>query len=129
MVPTSEEIMALSELWLDTVKTHDPSAVTELYAPYGVLVGTVAQRIKQGHEDIEGYFDMFLAKDGLTGTYQSHLIQTFNNWAIDSGTYTFEWVEEGKSVIVPARFTFVYEKSDYDRGWRIANHHSSELPL
>jgi uncharacterized protein (TIGR02246 family) len=124
--PSPEEVKALSDHWLATVCKHDPAEVVRLYAPDGVLVGTVAQRIKQGRADIKTYFDMFLAKPGLCGEYQSHLVQSYPGWAVDSGTYTFQWLEGGSPKVVPARFTFVYRHTP--DGWKIANHHSSALP-
>jgi uncharacterized protein (TIGR02246 family) len=117
---------ALSQRWLDTVCHHNPAAVTALYAEDAVLVGTVAQKIKQGRPAIKTYFDKFLAKKDLCGRFTAHLVQAYPGWAIHSGTYVFEWVEGGKRVVVPARFTFVWVATK--DGWKIANHHSSALP-
>lgn len=124
--PSDAEVMGWSDEWIQTVCRHNPNEVILRYAEDGVLVGTVAQKIKQGRAEIKTYFDMFLAKKDLCGTYTSHLVQAYDDWAIDSGTYTFTWKEGGKQVVVPARFTFVYRKTD--EGWKIANHHSSALP-
>lgn len=124
--PSAAEVAALTQNWLDTVCSHNPAAVTALYAPDGVLVGTVAERIKRGRPDIRTYFDMFLAKEGLCGQVTSDTVQSFPGWAIHSGMYTFAWTENCEPTTVPARFTFVYVQTPY--GWRIANHHSSALP-
>jgi uncharacterized protein (TIGR02246 family) len=118
--------VALSQHWLAAVCQHDPAAVAALYAPNGVLVGTVAQRIKQGRADIQGYFVRFLAKTGLCGRFTSHLVQPYPGWTIHSGTYVFEWSERGRRITVPARYTFVWVQTP--EGWKIANHHSSALP-
>jgi len=120
------DFSALSEQWMRAVCAHDVARVVRTYARNGVLVGTVAQRIKVGRADIKLYFDRFLAKNGVRGRFDSHLIQPYDGWGIHSGTYTFVWVEGGRSVVVPARYTFVW--TDTPEGWRIANHHSSALP-
>jgi uncharacterized protein (TIGR02246 family) len=133
------DVRALGEQWMSAVCSRDPNAVVRLYAPDAVLVGTVAQRIKQSRADIRTYFERFLAKDGLCGQFDSHLTQTFpstnHTWSspqgqphmvIHSGTYTFAWRVGQRMTKVPARFTFVWVK--LPEGWRIANHHSSVLP-
>jgi uncharacterized protein (TIGR02246 family) len=122
----NEEIIALGELWLQTVCGHDPAAVTALYAPDAVLVGTVAQTVKQGQREIKKYFNTFLTKENLCGEFQTHVLQRYRGWAIDSGLYVFQWEEDGVRTTLPARFSFVYRKTPH--GWKIANHHSSALP-
>lgn len=119
-------LVALSAAWMSAVCAHDVRQVVSMYAADGVLVGTVAQRIKQGRPDIKLYFDRFLAKPGLCGRFDSHLLQNYAGWGIHSGTYTFAWTENGRPVVVPARYTFVWKGTP--EGWRIANHHSSALP-
>ena len=120
---SESQVRALSTNWLQTVCTHNPAAVVSLYAKDGVLVGTVAQRIKQGRADIKTYFDMFLAKPNLCGVfYGPDVVQSSKGYAIHSGTYLFSFAGQE----VPARFTFVYCWTP--QGWKIANHHSSALP-
>ena len=116
----------LTRFWLQTVCSRDPLAVANLYAPDGILVGTVAQRIKQTPAEIKTYFDTFLAKKGICGNITSTLTQEYPGLAIDTGTYTFSWTENGEVVQVPARYTFVWRKTA--KGWKIVNHHSSALP-
>jgi len=125
-VLTSHRVHDLTRMWLQTVCTRNPVAVANLYAPDGILVGTVAQRIKQTPAEIETYFDTFLAKQGICGNITSTLTQEYPGWAIDTGTYTFSWQENGKVVEVPARYTFVWKRTP--KGWKIVNHHSSALP-
>ena len=124
--PAPQSILNLGAEWLQAVCSHDPNRVVSLYAQDGVLVGTVAQRIKHGRADIKTYFDTFLTKTDLCGAFDSHLVQVYPGWAINSGTYTFRWQENGAEEVVPARYTFVYRQTS--EGWKIANHHSSALP-
>ena len=53
-------------------------------------------------------------------------MQRHLDWGIHTGTYTFKWYEDGRQVVVPARYTIVWTMTP--DGWRITNHHSSALP-
>jgi len=46
--------------------------------------------------------------------------------ALVSGLYTFRVNEGGAPVVIPARYSFVYEKDDGK--WMIVEHHSSKVP-
>ena len=120
------QVRELTRHWLAAVCAHNPAAVAALYASDGILVGTVAQRIKQGPREIKTYFNTFLSNEGICGNITSSITQEYPGVVIDTGTYTFEWTENGKRIQVPARYTFVWRKTP--KGWKIANHHSSALP-
>ena len=78
--------------WLKTVCAGNPAAVVALYAPDGILIGTVAQKIKCGRRAIRGYFDMFLKKPNLCGVIHETIYQhPAPGVCIASGTYTFSW--------------------------------------
>ena len=124
--PKAGAIKSLTQNWVDTVCTHNPQAVVDLYAPQGVLIGTVAKRIKIGREQIKTYFDTFLQKPQLCGVIEEDHVQSFAGWAIHSGVYTFSWVEKGQPTSLAARFSFVWKH--LPTGWKIENHHSSAVP-
>jgi hypothetical protein len=48
------------------------------------------------------------------------------NNAINTGLYTFTLTENGVQQQVPARYTFVYRRTNGE--WLIVNHHSSVVP-
>jgi len=112
--------------WLNTVCQHNPQAVVDLYAPDGVLVGTIAEDIKKGRQEIIQYFNMFLEKKPC-GIITSITTQNYGNYAIADGTYDFTLIgDSGEKEVVPARFTFVLRRN---KGvWQIATHHSSSQP-
>ena len=112
--------------WVDTVCTHNPQAIVDLYAPDGVLVGTIAENIKKGRNEIIQYFNMFVEKKPC-GIITSINTQRYGNYAIADGTYDFTLMgDEGEKEVVPARFTFVLRRN---KGvWQIATHHSSAQP-
>jgi len=51
---------------------------------------------------------------------------SYGHTAINTGYYTFSYVKDGETKTIPARYSFVYVKSD--RGWLIVDHHSSAMP-
>jgi len=53
-------------------------------------------------------------------------IRVYGDMAINSGTYTFSEVRDGKPTSRPARFSFVYRHRD--GRWLIVDHHSSAVP-
>lgn len=124
---TPEKIRAVIQNWLDTVCKHNPTDIVSLYAPDGVLLGTVAESMKVGQDEIINYFKMFVEKEPC-GEITSMNVQNFgSDYAIADGTYTFRLTDDqGEVDIVPARFTFVVRK--IGGAWKIASHHSSAQP-
>jgi hypothetical protein len=66
-------------------------------------------------------------REGLNVRFDEQNIRILDtNTASNSGLYTFSFVQDGKIVEVPARYTFLYEKQDDQ--WLILEHHSSLRP-
>jgi uncharacterized protein (TIGR02246 family) len=116
---------AFVQHWLDTVCTHNPIAITNLYLTDGVLLGTVAENIKYGQGEIRSYFDMFVQKQPC-GVITSISSADYHGVSVVNGNYVFELNEGGTISQVPARFTFVLKQ--VGGGWRIDTHHSSAQP-
>jgi hypothetical protein len=53
-------------------------------------------------------------------------IRVYGNLAINTGTYTFSELRDGKEVVRPARFSFVFR--NVNGRWLIVDHHSSAMP-
>ena len=122
----NKPIIEYIQHWLDTVCKHNARDIVSLYADDGVLLGTVAEKIKRGHGEILQYFNMFVTKKPC-GEIDGYYVQDYGNIAIVDGTYTFELNNDyGGRDSVPARFTFVLRK--VGSGWKIATHHSSAQP-
>ena len=112
--------------WLETVSRHNPIDIVNLYAIDGVLLGTIANNIKKGRNQIIDYFNEFVKKKPF-GEITSILVQENEKIAIVDGTYTFQLRgKKGKVDFLPARFTFVLRNIDEE--WLIATHHSSKQP-
>ena len=122
----NDEIESALINWLNVLADGDPVKITDLYLEDGVLLGTVAEDIKQGHTAIQEYFDMFVTKNPI-GSVNSFILQNFGDICISDGTYTFELDgEEGGRESVAARYTYVWKK--INNKWMIATHHSSINP-
>ena len=119
---SENEITALFDDWNSALQTWDPKKVALLYETNAILSPTMSNKVRHNHEEIEDYFDHFLAK-GPVGRIDEANIRTFGQIAINSGIYTFSF-KDGTSV--PARFTFVYHRNG--ERWQIVEHHSSLMP-
>ena|SRR3990170_7150645 len=125
------DVRSAYNLWISKVTSAkgNGASVNELYADNAVLLATLdhvplimsSQRIK--------YFNKFTNKKDLNAKTDLLITQVITpEAAINSGTYTFSFInkKDGKTVTLPARFSFVYKKVG-DK-WLIINHHSSNLP-
>tara|TARA_R110000851_G_scaffold86327_5_gene187464 strand:+ start:13702 stop:14076 length:375 start_codon:yes stop_codon:yes gene_type:complete len=121
-----QPIIEYIQHWVDTVCKHNARDIVNLYAPDGILLGTVAENIKDGQTEIMEYFDMFVTKKPC-GVIDTYYVQEYGDIAIVDGTYTFELNDDyGSRDSVPARYTFVLRKVNGE--WKIATHHSSVNP-
>jgi len=78
-------------------------------------------------QSLRDYFvAAFKALPGLKVTFGDQLIRVYGNTAVNTGYYTFSYVQNGESKIFPARYSFTYVKNG-DR-WMIVDHHSSAMP-
>lgn len=117
--------VALSN-WKDAVESRKLSAVMKLYDNDAVMIPTFAQSPLLKRSQIEEYFKVVLANDGVhVDILESHP-RILGDIAIDDGRYELSYTQEGEQVSIPARFTFVYQL-DGDK-WMIIDHHASQMP-
>ena len=112
--------------WRTAMGSGSAKNVVELYSPNAVLLATFDANPLVGHEPLMAYFKGLTALPKLSVKPQKTLVRIFGDVAIASGTYEFSYDKNGKTVTVPARFSFAY-KLDGDK-WKIIDHHSSALP-
>ena len=121
-----DPVSQLVKNWVNTLGTFNPEAVVNLYAPDGILLGTIAENIKVGRDEILTYFNMFVRKQPI-GMINTMYIQDFGSSKVADGIYTFTLTDSlGKKTEVIARYTFVF--TQYMDEWKIASHHSSKQP-
>lgn len=122
-----EQIAAATRAWADAMTRHDIEAVLALYDSEAVLWGTRSPTLRDTPATVRQYFNI-LSK--VPPSYKAVLdeqrIRIYGDIAINTGRYTFSEIREGKEIIRPARFSFVYR----NRGgrWLIVDHHSSAVP-
>uniref|UniRef100_A0A7S2QTK9 Calcium/calmodulin-dependent protein kinase II association-domain domain-containing protein n=1 Tax=Chlamydomonas chlamydogama TaxID=225041 RepID=A0A7S2QTK9_9CHLO len=131
----SDKIDAAAELakvrgqfdrWNAALQTRDPKKVAALYAPDGVLLPTVSNKVRTTPEEIENYFTQFLQLQPFGTINESDVRLLTSETAIHSGVYTFQLNKNGFPAKVQARFSFTYKKIDGQ--WLIIDHHSSGMP-
>ncbi|WP_239171652.1 SgcJ/EcaC family oxidoreductase [Vibrio sp. Of14-4] len=116
------EILDLFQRWNDALQTGDPKLVSILYTQDAILLPTISNVVRHNHQEIEDYFDIFLQRKPV-GTIDEYNIRIIGNIAINSGIYSFSFMDTS---VVQARFTFVYRW--YGNQWLIIEHHSSSMP-
>ncbi|MFD1811679.1 SgcJ/EcaC family oxidoreductase [Rhodococcus gannanensis] len=124
--PSNEDVAGLLAEWNDALATGDPETVAALYAPDAVLIPTVSNEIRTGHDAIVAYFTDFLPRRPSAVVEQSVITALDTDHVIDSGVYRFTLHDGNEVSTVDARYSFVYEKQGDD--WLIVNHHSSAMP-
>ncbi len=127
------EVLATTRVWLQTVTSGKPTAAAEtaaLYAPDGVLWGTVSEQLRVNPKEIRDYFEFFAGLPGLRVAAYQPYVRVFGDTAINDGYYVFAWRgPDGKELQKHARYSFVYRKDAARKeGWVIVDHHSSLLP-
>jgi uncharacterized protein (TIGR02246 family) len=124
--PTQEQIAALFDDWNAALATGDPEQVADLYAPDAVLLPTVSPQIRTTRAEIVDYFAHLLTSKPQAEITREVITVLDRDDAINTGLYTFTLTRDGVVQQVPARYTFVYQRTD--GVWRIINHHSSVVP-
>jgi uncharacterized protein (TIGR02246 family) len=126
---TEEDIEALFDDWNDALQTMDPEKVADMYAEGSVLLPTISNEIRVDREGKVDYFEHFLQKHPY-GTVIESVVRFVggDKAAVHSGIYEFNLTNpDGTFSIVPARFSYTYEKGE-DGKWLIVDHHSSQMP-
>ena len=122
-----DEVAAATAAWAQALGEDDPDKVLPLYSSDAVLWGTLSPKLGSDPAALRDYFvAAFKALPGLKVTFGDQLIRVYGNTAVNTGYYTFSYVQNGESKIFPARYSFTYFKNG-DR-WMIVDHHSSAMP-
>ncbi len=123
--PSAAGVMQAGQTWANAVDARNAQQITALYDSHAYLYATF-QNMLDNKKDIYKYFVKLAANQDLKVNFNKEHIRLYGDTAINSGLYTFSYVDHGKQVVVPARYTFVYTYTP--AGWLIVDHHSSVLP-
>jgi uncharacterized protein (TIGR02246 family) len=122
------DVEAATARWIEAFNRRDAGAISALYAPDAVFLGTSSPVLRDSPALVRDYFDGLarLPPDARQSVGE-HRVQLLGpDAAVSSGYYTLVRTEQGRRVESPARFTFVYQRRD--GRWLIVTHHSSVLP-
>ena len=122
-----EDVAAATQTWTAAMTAHDVERVVALYDAEAVLWGTRSPTLRDSPGAVREYFNILRT---VPPSYKAVLgeqrIRIYGDIAINTGTYTFSEIRDGKEIVRPARFSFVYRNSG--GRWLIVDHHSSAVP-
>lgn len=126
--PTNAEVMSWFDDWNAALATGDADKVAAEYTTDGVLLSTLSTDIREGRTEIAEYFENDFLPKNPQGVITESIIKVLDDdTVIHDGLYDFTVTgADGATSVVPARFTFVYEKEDGE--WLIKTQHSSAQP-
>lgn len=131
-VVKEHEVQAAYYEWVKEMMAAkgNPQKVINLYAHDAILLPTLSPKMKLNEkQELDAYFKNLTSYDQLTITTNKLVTRVMGNVAFNTGFYTFSYVaSDGKTVELPARFTFVYQLQD-KKTWLIVTHQSSILPV
>ncbi len=122
---TPQDIQNVSQKWGIALSSTQPEKITGLYDKEAIIYPTFENKLNSTAQ-IQDYFKNLMQKPDLRVHFDDKNIRVFGDVAVNSGFYTFSYSENGKTIKVPARYTFVYVKKP--QGWLIVDHHSSVMP-
>ncbi len=122
-----KEVAAAFADWRHALSSGKAETIVKLYDEDAILLATLAAKPLKTQEERLAYFTGLMRKPKLKATLNEEYIRRLDeDDAVVSGIYTFGFEESGKTVEVPARYTFVFEKEN--GRWMIVEHHSSKVP-
>src|SRR5437588_312868 len=125
--PKEEEVAAAASTWARALGEDDPDKVLPLYANDAVLWGTLSPTVRADPAALRDYFvTAFKVLPGLKVAFGDQLIRVYGATAVNTGYYTFSYVQNGEAKTLPARYSFTYVQSGDH--WLIVDHHSSAMP-
>jgi hypothetical protein len=107
----------------------NPQKVVQFYAKHAILLPTLSDKILfNDNGGLNDYFSKLTSYKNIHCVTKKLIVEMNGiDFATSAGFYQFIYTDkEGKSIVIPARFTFVYKKSNNE--WLIIQHHSSKLP-
>jgi len=128
-IPDTAAVQNAYYTWCKTMGTAkgDAHQIIKFYAPNAILLPTLSSNILINHHGgFDAYFSSLTSHDQFKCTPEELKTQLVGNVAINSGKYAFSYRDAHHHKIIPARFTFVYQKQGKE--WLIINHHSSVVP-
>ena len=130
-IPTSSElsmqqVTAATDEWRAAYDSRDPKRIAAMYASDAVLWGTNLKAIATTPAAVAEYFKDAPARPDARVVFGQQNVRVYGDLALNSGTYAFNGVRDGKPVSSLARFSIAFRRQEGK--WLIVDHHSSRLP-
>lgn len=121
------EIGAAAQSWVAALNTCAVDRILALYDRDAVLWPTTSREIANSPDKIRQYFERVCSSPTRPqGALNEQYVRMYGDIALNSGTYTFTIMRDGKPIAIPARFSFTYRRTGGQ--WLIVDHHSSGMP-
>ncbi len=123
---SKREVAAATDAWRAAYDSRDPKRIAATYAADAALWGTSLKVIATSPAAVADYFKDAPARPNARVVFGEQNIRVYGDLALNSGTYAFNGVRDGKPTSAPARFSMALRKQEGK--WMIVDHHSSVLP-
>lgn len=121
------EVGSALKNWKEAVEGGDAEAIVRLYDKKAIMISTFVQNPLTDNTALLGYYKKVVANPDVRVEIEEEYPRKFGDIAVNTGRYTLSYTQEGEEVVVPARFSFVYQLQG--KKWVIVDHHSSAVPL
>lgn len=123
-----EDALAVIDRWVQAFGASDVDAITKLYAPDALFMGTGSRAVVTEPAGVRQYFEQALLtqRPRSAKVLESTVLVTSDTVVVVNGLDVTYATRDGKTVENPGRFTFVVAK----RGdsWQIVHFHRSTVP-
>ena len=121
-----QQVAAATDEWRAAYDSREPKRISAQYATDAALWGTTLKAIATTPSAVAEYFKDAPARPDARVVFGEQNIRVYGEFALNSGTYTFKGVRDGKPVSLPARYSIAFRRQEGK--WLIVDHHSSWLP-
>jgi uncharacterized protein (TIGR02246 family) len=121
-----EDAYAAVEQWAAAVNAADVERIVAAYTSDALVLGTVSPSLASKPDEIRTYFGPGARAKVQVKMGDSAAAVLSDGAVAFVGFYEFSRIQDGQTITIPARFTFVSVKRD--GAWKLALHHSSPRP-
>jgi uncharacterized protein (TIGR02246 family) len=122
------DAMAVIDRWAKAFGASDVDAITALYSPDALFLGTGSKTVVAKPEEIRSYFENALLNNRPRGASlnDASTMVLSDSAVVVTGLDTVTGVRDGQPISAPGRITFVVAKRGPD--WKIVHFHRSAMP-
>lgn len=121
-----QQVAAATDSRRAACDSRESERIVGMYAADAALWGTNLRALVTTPAAIAAYFKDAPARPDARVVFVDQHIRVFGDFAINSGTCSFNRVRDGRPVSLPARFSLALRR--LHGRWLVVDHHSSWLP-